>query len=84
MDTQSAEVDAAEEMEEPEEVPKDHDRSKVCVRPSASDMGSDEPMAVSGENGGPIRAEPEVVRSHRADLAAGGCTTNSHSKRRGC
>jgi hypothetical protein len=69
MDPQPVEVDAVEEMEEPEEVPKDHDHGRTRAGSCASDMDTDESMAISNEEGGPIRPEYEVVQLDWIDLS---------------
>ena len=46
MDTKPTEVNAAEEMEEPEEIPTDHDQIGLQAPESSKSLDQDEQMAI--------------------------------------
>ena len=79
LDTQPLEVYAAEEMEESAEVSEDHDYRGIRAGLCASDMGTDESMAISDEEGGALRPEPRMVQEVWAVLPPGIFTIGSHT-----
>jgi len=61
VDTEPAEVDAVEEMEESVKVPTHDVPGRPAAGSSSTNLDQDEQMAVSGEATGPICAKSGVV-----------------------
>ena len=72
LDTKPAEVNAAEQMEGPKEVPGNDDPKRLQAPGSSKSLGQDEQMAIAPEGGPlcyacPVR-EPSMVQSAGTDL----------------
>jgi len=71
MDTQPVAVIAVEEMEKAAQVPEGHDCGGTRAGSCASDMDTNNSMAISDAEGGAVRPESQMVRSNRANLSPG-------------
>lgn len=69
MDTQPVAVIAVEEMEKAAQVPEGHDCGGTRAGSCASDMDTNDSMAISDAEGGAVRPESQMVRSNRANLS---------------
>ena len=54
MDKKPLKIDTVKEMEETQEIPADHDKSRVRSTPSMPDLDQDEPMAIGNETTGAL------------------------------
>jgi len=69
MDSQPTTFHAVEEMEERAEVPKDNDKIRLQASGSPQSLGQDEQMAISQQEGGALRVEPQMVQATGVDLS---------------
>ena len=70
MDKKPIEIDAVKEMEETQEIPTDHDKSRIRSSSSTPDMDQDEPMAIGDETTSAFCYEPKLVQDARISVPA--------------
>ena len=70
MDSEPAEVNAVEEMEESSEVPKDYDQIRLQSQRSQPRLAEDEPVAIGDEAAGTVCDGLELVQGARINIPA--------------